>query len=306
MKADPGLYDHWPYEGRPRIVWPEGRRIAFWVAQIVEFYELSPPANPSRPAWFKPAPDLVGYGARDYGNRAGHWRLLDILDRRGVRATVPLSTAVTEHHPELIAACAARGFEFLGHGVYNTRFAYGMDAEQEGALMQECVRAVEAATGQRIRGWLAPALTHTERTMDLLAANGFRYTCDLFHDDQPAPVKVASGRLASVPFALDWNDGIAYGVHNYSPAQQVEVLKAAFDCLYAEGEQSGTVMCLPLHGFLSGQPYRAEVVEEILDYVMGHEGVWMATAGEIADHWLAHHHDASLSHIAASAEGAAR
>ena len=85
MKADPGFYDYWPYENRPRIEWPGGARVAFWVAPNIEYYELDPPANPYRKAWPQPYPALPGYSIRDYGNRVGHVRQMEVLDRYGVR-----------------------------------------------------------------------------------------------------------------------------------------------------------------------------------------------------------------------------
>ena len=48
MKADPNLYDYWPYADRPKIVWPEGKKLAFWIAPNIEFYEFMPPGNPKR------------------------------------------------------------------------------------------------------------------------------------------------------------------------------------------------------------------------------------------------------------------
>ena len=74
MKSDLGLYDHLPYIGRPKIRWPGGAKVAFWVAPNVEFYELYPEKNPSRASWSRPAPDVLNYAYRDYGNRAGFWR----------------------------------------------------------------------------------------------------------------------------------------------------------------------------------------------------------------------------------------
>jgi hypothetical protein len=85
MKSDPGYYDHWPYRGRPPLRWPGDARVAFWVAPNIEFYELNPPANPYRKAWPQPYPAIQGYGIRDYGNRVGHWRQMDVLDRYGIR-----------------------------------------------------------------------------------------------------------------------------------------------------------------------------------------------------------------------------
>ena len=81
MVADPNLYDYWPYRDRPKIVWPGGKTLAFWVAPNIEYYEFDPPKNPSRSGWPKPAPDVVGYSQRDWGNRVGHWRLMELMDK---------------------------------------------------------------------------------------------------------------------------------------------------------------------------------------------------------------------------------
>ena len=54
MKQDLGFYDYWPYENRPKIQWPGGAKLAFWVAPNIEYYELDPPQNPFRKAWPQP------------------------------------------------------------------------------------------------------------------------------------------------------------------------------------------------------------------------------------------------------------
>ena len=146
MKSDPGFYDYWPYEKRPNIQWPGGARLAFWVAPNIEFYELDPPANPQRKAWPQPYPALPGYGIRDYGNRVGHVRQMEVLDRYGIRGSISLSTALCDHHPEIIAQCAQRDWEFFSHGIYNTRYAYDMAEVQERAIIEDSIRtACQAA-----------------------------------------------------------------------------------------------------------------------------------------------------------------
>lgn len=299
MKAAPDLYDYWPYRNRPKLVWPGGKRLALWVAPNIEFYELDPPSNPMRRAWPRPVPDVVGYSYRDYGNRVGHWRLMEAMDRFGVRGSISLSVALLDHHPEIIDACVERQWEFFSHGIYNTRYSYGMDEAQERMIIEDSIESVQRATGQRIAGWLAPALTHTERTMDLLAEYGFAYTCDLFHDDQPTPVRTRTGRLISIPYSLELNDHIAFNVQHVTPRRYVEVIKACFDRLYAEGAESGTVMCIPLHAYLIGQPYRLDPFIEALEYVTGHDGVWVTTGREIAEHWRHHHYDVACAAIEA-------
>ncbi|MCA6256781.1 MAG: polysaccharide deacetylase, partial [Phenylobacterium sp.] len=54
-RSDPNLYDHWPYRDRPKITWPGGKALAFWIAPNIEFYEFDPPVNPARPGWPRPA-----------------------------------------------------------------------------------------------------------------------------------------------------------------------------------------------------------------------------------------------------------
>ena len=75
--------------------------------------------------------------------------------------------------------------------------------------------------------------------------------------------------------------------------------KAQFDVLHREGASGGRVFCLPIHPYLVGAPHRARYLDEVLDYVLGHEGVWQTTAGEIAKWFLDHHHDDFVAHAAA-------
>ena len=291
MKAEPGLYDYLPYFDRPRIAWPGGARLAFWCAPNIEHYEIDPPPNPLRAPWARPHPDVLGYSWRDYGNRVGVWRMMEVMDRYGVRGSVSLNVAVCDHYPEIIEACVARGWELFSHGVYNTRYTYGMSEDQERALIADVRDTIRRASGQDLRGWLAPAITLTDRTIELLAEAGLTYTLDLFHDDQPMPVKTAKGKLVSVPYSLEINDFTALYQGATSPADYTDMIIAQFDRLYAEGAEGGRVMCLPLHPFLIGQPHRVHEFSRALEYITGHDGVWLATAAEIADHFIAHHYD---------------
>lgn len=303
MKSDLGLYDYWPYENRPKITWPNGARIALWIAPNIEFYELNPPANPSRAAWARPNPDVLTYSSRDYGNRAGHWRMMEVMDKYKLRGSISLSVALLDHHPEIIEACKARNWEFFSHGIYNTRYSYEMDEAQERAIIEDSINSVLKATGQRIAGYLAPALTHTVRTMDLLAEYGFKYTCDLFQDDQPQPVNVKNGKLISMPYSLEINDIIVYNAQLATPRRYGQMIKDQFDQLYAEGAESGTVMCLPLHAYAVGQPHRIAAFDEALAYITSKECVWLATAGEIADYYYAHYYDQCAADIRARKVG---
>jgi peptidoglycan/xylan/chitin deacetylase (PgdA/CDA1 family) len=178
-----------------------------------------------------------------------------------------------------------------------------MSEEEERAFIEDVKVSIRKWSGQELAGWLAPALTLTERTMDLLAEAGITYTLDLFHDDQPLPVNVRSGRLISVPYSLEINDFTCLFQGNATPRDYTDAIKAQFDRLYLEGADNGQVMCLPLHPFLIGQPHRLRQFEEALDYITSHDKVWFATGREIASYFLAHHYDAFAAAIAAGKRG---
>jgi allantoinase len=291
---DPGLYDYLPYDARrPTITWPNGARVAFWVAPNIECYELAPPNNPHRTLWERPEPDVMGYACRDYGNRVGFQRMFETMQRFGIRGSVSLNVAMCDHAPEVIETCAEAGWEFYSHGTYNTRFTLGMSEDQERELIQDSIDTILKHTGQRLDGWLAPALSYTERTLELVAEMGLSYVCDLFHDDQPTPLNVPSGKLVSIPYSLEMNDVIAYNVNLLSPRRYGEVIRRQFDALYRESEESGsgTVMCIPLHPYLVGRPHRIAAFEEALGYIAGHDDVWFATGREIAAHFVENSYD---------------
>jgi peptidoglycan/xylan/chitin deacetylase (PgdA/CDA1 family) len=313
MKADPGFYQYWPYQNRPKIRWPGGKKLAFWLAPNIEFYELNPPDNPHRKAWPQPYPAIQGYGIRDYGNRVGHLRQMALLDKYGIRGSISLSTALCDHHPEIIAMCKERNWEFFSHGIYNTRYTYGMSEQQERDMIRDSIESIYRHTGQHCAGYLAPALSHSELTLDLFAEVGTElfgdqagfYTCDLFHDDQPTPIQLRSNkRFVSIPYSLEMNDTIAYVVNKVEPRRYGQMLKDNFDTLYAEGEQSGTIMCIPTHNYQVACPHRLKAFEEALDYITSHPDVWITTGREIADYYRQHYYDTALADIAAK-QGAA-
>jgi peptidoglycan/xylan/chitin deacetylase (PgdA/CDA1 family) len=257
-----------------------------------------PPPNPQRQPWPNAIPNVQQYSQRDFGNRVGHYRLMELLDKYNLRGSVSLNIALCDHHPEIIEECMKRDWEFFSHGIYNTRYSYGLTPQQEQSVLADSIRTVEKATGNRIRGYLAPALTHTENTLDLIADNDFWYSCDLFQDDQPQPLKTKTGKLVSMPYSLEVNDVITYSVNGWDPDRYTDTLKRHFDQLLYEGERSGTVMCIPLHAYLVSQPNRIKVFEKALQHICAHkDDVWFATGQEIAKHFRDNYWDQSITDI---------
>ena len=200
-----------------------------------------------------------------------------------------------------------RNWEFFSHGIYNTRYSYGMSEEQEQEMIRDAMATIEQHTGKPCAGYLAPSLTHTERTVDLFAEAGGLYTCDLFHDDQPTPLTLRSDRkFVSIPYSLELNDSITVAVSKVEPRRWGDMIKRSFDRLYKEGEKSGTVMCVPVHGYQVAQPHRLGAFEEAIDYITGHDDVWVATGREIAQWYVDNCWDEAVADIASRQGGTPR
>jgi allantoinase len=126
------------------------------------------------------------------------------------------------------------------------------------------------------------------------------YTCDLFHDDQPTPIKLRSEKkFVSVPYSLEMNDTIAFAVNKIEPRRYGEQLKRNFDRLYQEGAQSGTIMCIPTHNYQVSCPHRLKAFEEALEYITGHSDVWVTTGKEIASYFIDNYYETVLADISA-------
>lgn len=295
MNLDRVVYS--PIVTRPPLRWPDGNRIAVYVVPNVEFYDYLPPPSPHRDPWPRmPHPDVLGYGIRDYGNRVGLWRLFELLDHHGIRGTASLNLAVFDHFPEILEACEKRRWDYMGHGVYNTRYLYGLPEDQERAIITDCVDSLRRHTGKHLAGWLSPALTFTVNTPDLVAEAGITYYCDWLHDDQPFPMRTRSGRLISLPYSMDVNDTVLHR-QGHEADEFCRMIKDQFDTLYREG---GRVLCIAVHPYVIGQPHRLRHLDEALRHIRAHDRVWMTTGREIAEWYLAEAYDEVAAHLAAA------
>jgi len=288
--------DYSPIVERPQVSWPSDARVAVWVAPNVEHTEYLPPPNEHLDAWPRtPHPDVREYSFHDYGNRMAFWRMLDVLDRHDVRATASLNVGVLEHFPEITAAMVERDWDYMLHGVFNTRYLYGMSIDQEREFFRDCIATLERHTGKRPKGMLGPAITGTVNTPDLMAEAGLIYHADWIHDDQPVPLKVKSGRLLSIPYTYELNDGPLFKMNTEGP-EWAQMCIDQFDRLYSEGSTSPGVMCLAVHPFRICQPGRIDYFEEVIKYIRKHDEVWMATGDEIAQHYLDNHYETVAEH----------
>ena len=283
---EPRAYGPFPYSPiteRPELKWPGGARIALWVAPNIEFFPLDEKVFMGVGI----VPDVLSWSHREYGNRVGIWRIMEVLDRYGIRATVALNSEVCDACPQIVAAGVERGWEFMGHNQSNSRPLNQVEPAREGEVVRATFDRIESATGARPRRWLSGGLIESWNTLDHLIDAGCEYVCDWVVDDQPFVMDVDGRRLVSIPYSGESNDFGAFMRWGWTPEQFSDLLCRQFDVLYRESEVSGRVMVISLHGFLMGVAHRIGALETALDHIMGHDEIWLATGGEIMDHFLA-------------------
>ncbi|NMH97798.1 polysaccharide deacetylase family protein [Pseudonocardia acidicola] len=291
---DNELFEYSPITERPPLAWPGDARVAFYVGLNVEHYQVDRPSTSIFGGTAGLAPDPCNYGWRDYGPRVGIWRLIDSLDRHGLRASVLLNSDVCSRYPQIIDAGRERGWAWLAHGRDNSTFQAGMTRDEELAYLTDVVDTIEKATGSRPKGWLGPALTETFETPQLLAELGLSYVLDWCNDDQPYRLNVPG--MLSVPYSIEVNDVSLFVGKSLSGADFRQIVIDQFDQLYEDSAHSGRVMALCLHPFIVNQPFRHKYLDQALDYIAGRSGVWLTTSDEIAEHY-------ERTHPAADAAG---
>jgi allantoinase len=287
------LIPYVPEVDRTRIEWPGGARIAFWLVPNIEHYELMPLPDPagSDPWPRSPHPDVLGQSYTDYGNRSAFWRMLEVIDEYAIPCTTSLNFAVLDHYPEIRDAMFERGWDWMSHGVYNTRLITGYTEAQERAFLRQTQAIAKRHGIDGIPGMLGPYISATPRTPALMAQEGFRYWADLVADDVPAPLRVPQGRLVALPYTYELNDGPALRRGGMGADDFVRLC-----LLYAEeqarrAEDGGRVMCVAVHPFAIAQPHRIGSLRSLFEALRARDDVWFATASEITDHYLEHYYD---------------
>ncbi|MET0293550.1 MAG: polysaccharide deacetylase family protein [Phenylobacterium sp.] len=282
---DNPYYPYSPIVRRPTLAWPGGSRIALIVLLHLEYWDLAAPAG----AYVDPRfvgeygsfdPDYRTWTQRDYGARVGIFRVLELLDRHGLKATVAANSAAVERYPYLVQALKGRGWEFAGHGRYANEMITGaMGEEAERALIAQSLDGLQAATGARPKGWVGQDYGESARTPRLLAEAGLDYVLDWPNDDQPY---LMEGSLVSIPSQPEWDDVQQLWLRRLPMRLYPEMVGEAFDTLHGEG---GRVFVLSLHPWLIGMAHRIAYLGQALERIAGFDGVWNASAAEVAAHF---------------------
>jgi peptidoglycan/xylan/chitin deacetylase (PgdA/CDA1 family) len=285
MLPSHGRFRYRPIVGRPPFAWPGGRRLAVYFALCVEHFSygaglglaLSPGLS---------HPNSYNWGWREYGNRVGGWRLIELFDRYGLPMSVLLNTACYEHCPDLVAAFRQRGDEIVAHGRTNSEHQNGMTEDDERTLIRDVTEAIRKHEGTPPKGWMSPGAHPSALTEDLLAEAGYSYTLDWPMDDQPVWMKTRAGPLLSVPYPHEVNDVPMIVLHDGSAPDFADMAIDNFDEMLEQSRAQPLALGITIHTFIVGQPFRIRQFRRVLDHMTGSAGdVWFTTAGAIADHY---------------------
>ena len=263
---------------------PDGARVAVWVIPNIEHFLIDRPSTSITAVTAQFVPDVLNHSWREFGVRVGIWRLMELMERMGIRGTVALNSDVCANYPRIIQEGNRLGWEWMGHGLNNSSLLTGFGSEdEERAVIREVRDTIAKGTGTRPRGWLGPALTETFATPDLLAEEGFEYVGDWVNDEQPYRLNVRKGALFSIPYSIEINDIPAFLDSRRSADEFQKMITDQFDVLYEDGAHQPRVMAIALHPFLIGHAFRIRALERALAYIRARPQVWFATGGEIVD-----------------------
>jgi len=229
--------------------------------------------------------DLSVEGMYEYGARAGVWRILEMFNARGLPLTAFAVGRALELNPQVGHALAAAGHEVAGHG-YRWLDYRDFSEGEERRHIRLTVEVIERICGKRPVGWYTGRTSRNTRRL-VREEGGFLYSSDAYNDDLPYWFTGSPAHLV-IPYTLVNND-VRYLLPNgFSSGEDFfRLLRDAFDLLWQEGAQCPKMMSVGLHARISGHPGRAAALARFLDYVKGHDSVWVCRREEIARHWMA-------------------
>lgn len=295
-------YPYVPLPHRRALRWPGGAHVALVLTINLETWDLTKDTDKPYYAGGPPilpdllpgrVPDFPNYSWREYGQRVGLWRMIDLFDQLGVRPSCTANAVTFERRGAMTDAVLTRGWELLAHnweqGELLSDFAHDPDAER--AIITRTLAAFEHHVGRPAKGWLSSSLRGTLQTADILAHYGCLFYCDIMNDDQPYLLSTPSGPIVSIPYSNEINDFTLLTRRGHTTNEFRDILIEELDVLHAEGAVTGRLMNVGLHPHVSGRAYRLRALREFIEHAQGLGGIWWASREEIARHYLEHCQD---------------
>ena len=285
-------YSKEPISTRRRLVWPDGARVAVIVTVALECWDLvQKPGTYSGGPTIMPVPlppgvpDWPNFMWREYGQRVGMWRIFDLLDKHGLKASVPINTQFGTHYPEVLKAARERNWEFVAHSRLQSDLLSGFaqDRTKEAAFLDTVVTEYKEVFGRAPRGWISPSFSQSGNTLALLAERGFRWFCDFGNDDQPYRIEVEGKSILCIPQDMEFPDSSLMLRRNFTSAEYAATLEESFTVLHEEGQRQARLMNLIIHPHVLGRADKIRSVDHVVKFMKKMGGVWFPMREDIAD-----------------------
>lgn len=240
--------------------------------------------------WLEPdADDQIRY-YQEYGAKTGAWRLLDMFDRTGVKATCHMNGMIGELFPNLAREVVARGHDIAGHSYDQSHPQYEMSAEEERQAVRKTLDTIEKASGLRPRGWVSSGRRMSENTVQILAEEGLDWHSHHDMGDLPSLVRVGDRIIVDCPVQryMNYNERKLMGWTGgavRSCREIVDFFKSQLDALRGAAQYEPLCFQFGAHAYMSGLPAYAWGVQEMILYALSFEDVWFLTTGELAQYW---------------------
>ena len=270
----------------PGFAWPKGMRAAACFTFDVDAESPILVDHPEAASWM----DVMSHQA--YGPRTGVPRILRLLDRQRIRATFFVPGYTAERWPDVIRSIRDAGHEIGHHGYLHEGARSAVDADVEERRLLRGLEALDTVAAVRPVGYRAPMWELSYRLPALLVKHGFRYDSGLMDADHPYRLAVSGepGAASIVELPGHWSlddwepyvylPGLSGSGVIASPAEVIARWTLELEALVEEG---GLFM-LTNHPFASGRASRAAGLERLIARAREIDGLWIATAAEIAAH----------------------
>ncbi len=251
-----------------------------------------------------------------FAGEVGVPRLLKLFERQGIATSWFVPGHSVETFPEQFQAIVADGHEIGVHG-YSHENPMVMTPQQEEDVLLKCIELITSRSGKRPVGYVAPWWELNTRTVDLLLKHGIKYDHSMMHHDfQPYRVRTGD-RWTRIDYskpAAEWMKPLERGKetplieipaswylddlppmmfikkspnsHGFvSPRHLEELWRDQFDWVYREYDYA--VFPITIHPDVSGRPQVLLMLERLIDYIRGHDGVHFVTMAQIAEDYAA-------------------
>jgi peptidoglycan-N-acetylglucosamine deacetylase len=267
------------------VTWPGGHRAAATLGFDMDAEDVALTVDPDS------RHRLSAMSHQAYGPLTGVPRVLDLLARYDVRATFFCPGYTAERYPDVLRRVRDAGHEIAHHGFLHEAMA-GMTREQEAAVLDRGLEALDKVVGLRPEGYRAPMWETTYATAELLLDRGFLYDSSLMDSDLPYELAERPGEGARsiveipVAWALDDWEQFAFVPDLFGPGVIEDPAKALslWTGELTEAHRHGSCFTLTIHPFLSGRLGRLRALESLIETMQGLSGLWLAPARDIAEH----------------------